>query len=297
MKIAITGASGLVGSALTRSLDQRGITPLTLVRRKSRGPLEIPWDPKSGRLEDARLEGLSAVVHLAGENIAGGRWTEARKRRIRESRVQGTRVLAEALAELEDSPRALICASAMGFYGANRGDEQLAEDAAAGADFLASVCQEWEAAAQAARDEGIRVVHLRFGVILSPRGGALKLMLPAFRWGGGGVLGDGSQWMSWLHLDDAVGIIEHALKDELLSGAVNAASPNPVTNREFTKTLGRVLRRPTVLPLPAAALKLALGEMGESTLLGSLRLEPRNLRQSGYSFRFPDLEPALRDLV
>ena len=297
MKIAVTGASGLVGKALVDSLLKRGDSVFPVVRRRPKDETEIRWSPDRGEIDAQRFEGLNAVVHLAGENIAGGRWSVDRKRRIRESRVQGTTLLAETLAGLKHPPRALICASAMGFFGANRGDEVLAEDSPPGEDFFASVCGAWESSADAARAEGIRVVHLRFGLVLSPKGGALKLMLPPFKLGVGGVVGTGEQWMSWLHLADAVGMIEHALDDELLRGPTNAVTPNPVTNRDFTKTLGSVLRRPTLIPLPAAVVKLVFGEMGEATILGSLRLRADQLEQSGYKFRFPKLEPALRDLL
>lgn len=280
MKILLTGVGGLVGSALTPLLTAGGHTITRLSHTQ-------PWP---------ELAGHDAVVHLAGENIATGRWTPEKKQRIRDSRVEVTRRLSETVAKLASPPRVLICASAVGYYG-NRDDEVLREDSAPGTGFLAEVCRDWEAATKPAVDAGIRVVNLRFGVILSATGGALAKMIPPFKLGLGGVVGNGRQWTSWIALDDAAGVIGHALADETLRGPVNVIAPQPVTNREFTETLGRVLRRPTMFPVPAFVLRLALGEMADALLLSSQRVEPAKLVASGYKFRFPELEGALRHLL
>ena len=294
MRIAITGAGGLVGAALVPLLTTGGDAALRLVRREPAADDEAHWDP-SGASAGGRnpLDGVDAVVHLAGESIAEGRWNDAKKARIRDSRVKGTDTVARLAAAAERPPRVLVCASAIGVYG-NRGDEELTEASAAGDDFLAGVCRDWEAAAEPARAAGIRVVHLRFGVILSTKGGALAKMLPPFRLGGGGVLGSGRQWMSWVSLEDAIGAVRHALDDESASGPVNVVAPVPVTNREFTKTLGRVLGRPTVVPMPAFAARLMFGEMADALLLASQRVQPERLAAAGFEFRHPDLESALR---
>ena len=294
MQIAITGASGLVGSTLVPLLTTGGHQVTKLVRREA-AEGEATWDPE-GEFDAAALDGIDAVVHLAGENIAASRWSEKVKDKIRSSRVQGTRVLCEGLAKMQNPPKVLVCASAIGFYG-DRCDEELNEESANGTGFLADVAQEWEAATQPARDAGIRVVNLRFGVILSPKDGALAKMLLPFKLGGGGRVGSGKQYWSWISIDDAAGAVHHALMTDSLSGPVNAVAPNPVTNGEFTKTLGRVLNRPTILPLPAFAARLALGEMADALLLASIRVEPKELRRSGYEFRQPTLESALRHLL
>jgi len=296
MKILVSGSTGLVGSALVSFLASGGHEVVRLVRgRLKPGVVEVPWDPQAGTIEAAKLEGLDAVVHLAGENIAG-RWTAAKKARIRSSRVEGTRLLAEALAGLKRPPKTLVCASAIGYYG-DRGDEVLREDSPSGAGFLAAVCRDWEAAAHAAAEKGIRVVQLRIGVVLSPAGGALARMLTPFKLGLGGRIGPGSQFMSWIAIDDLIGAIHHALTTEPLRGPVNAVAPRAVTNREFTKTLGRVLARPTIFPMPAFAARLAFGEMADELLLASARVEPAKLVSSGYRFRTPELEAALRHLL
>jgi uncharacterized protein (TIGR01777 family) len=294
--IAVSGASGLIGTALVQELNQRGHRVTPMVRRVA-GPGEISWDPAGGRLDPADLEGADGVIHLAGENVAA-RWTRARKARIRESRVNGTRLLSETLAGLRQPPAVLVSASAVGIYG-NRRDEPLTEASSPGdpSDFLVSVAREWEAATAPARAAGIRVVHARFGIVLSPKGGALKKMLPPFRLGLGGRIADGSQWMSWISLDDAVGAVLHLLSTDTLRGAVNTTAPEPVTNRDFTRALGRVLGRPTPFPVPAAVLRLVLGEMADSTLLTSARVLPSRLLESGYRFRYPDLESALRHVL
>jgi uncharacterized protein (TIGR01777 family) len=296
MKIVVSGSSGTIGSALIPELSSQGHAVTRLVRSKpEKEGAAIGWDPIGGTIDTAGLEGHDGVVHLAGENIAG-RWTAAKKAAIRNSRVRGTRLLAEALASLQQPPTVLVCASALGYYG-DRGDLVLREDTGSGTGFLAEVCREWEAAAQPAADKGIRVVHLRIGVVLSLKGGALKEMLTPFKLGVGGRMGSGQQYWSWVAVDDVAGAILHALTTETLSGAVNTASPNPVTNREFTKAMGRVLGRPTIFPMPAFAAKLALGEMAEQLLLASQRLDMGKLLASGYQFRYPELEGALRHLL
>jgi len=294
MKILVTGASGTVGSVLVPFLTREGHSVTRLARSEPK-PGEVRWDPAGGRIDKAGLEGHDAVVHLAGEPIAG-RWTQTRKKRIRDSRVQGTQLLSETLASLAQPPKVLVCASALGYYG-DRGEEVLREDSGAGSGFLAEVCQQWEAAAQPARQKGIRVVHLRIGMVLSPAGGALAQMLLPFKLGVGGKIGSGKQYWSWVSVDDVVGVIQHTLMTESLHGPVNTVAPNPVTNLEFTKTLGRVLRRPTIFPMPAFAARLALGEMADELLLSSARLEPAQLVASGYKFHHPQLEGALRHLL
>jgi len=297
VKIAVSGSSGLVGSALISSLISGGNRVRRLVRREpDRAAGDIAWDPAASRLDPADLEGVDAVVHLAGESIASGRWSEEKRKRIRDSRVGSTRLLADTIARLERPPQVLICASAVGYYG-DRGQECLSEEAAAGKSFLAQVCAEWEAAAEPARAAGIRVVNLRFGVVLAPNGGALRQMLPLFRLGLGGRLGTGEQYWSWIGIDDAVGAVEHVLANASLSGPVNMTAPAPVTNREFTAVLARVLRRPAWLPAPSAALRLALGPMADELLLASARALPNRLLDSGYAFRHAELESALRHLL
>lgn len=291
MRIAVTGASGLVGSALCARLDSKGNEVLRLVRRPA-GPGEISWNPDSGEIHAEALEGLDTVFHLAGENIAGRRWSPAFKERILRSRVDGTALLARTLAGLKKPPGVFLCASAVGFYG-DRGDQVLTEEDAAGEGFLAEVCKAWEAAAEPARASGVRMVHLRFGTILSARGGALAKMLQPFRMGLGGRIGSGHQWMSWIALDDAVGALLHLLESDL-SGPVNGVAPGAVTNRAFTATLAQVLGRPAFLPVPAMAVRLAFGEMGEALLLSSCRARPARLSESGFDFLEPDLGGALR---
>jgi uncharacterized protein len=294
MNVLISGAMGLIGSALVPELEANGHTVTRLSRSQS-GADTVRWDPSAGTI-DGDLEGTEAVVHLAGESIAQGRWSPDKKRRILDSRVQGTRLLAERISALATPPKVMVSTSAVGYYG-DRGDEVLTEESAPGADFLAKVCREWEAAAEPARQAGIRVVHPRLGIVLSPQGGALGTTLPIFKLGGGGKIGSGRQWWSWVALDDVVGSIVHALTDETVEGPVNVGSPNPMTNAEYTKVLGKVLGRPTVLPLPAPAARIMLGEVADALLLASQRMRPAKLEATGYAFRYPQLEGALRHLL
>lgn len=297
MIIAVSGSTGLVGSALVGALEARGHLVRRLVRHAVRdGDHEIRWDPDKGEIDAAELNGIDGVVHLAGENIAGGRWTESFKRRILESRTKGTRLLAETLAGLEMKPSVLVSASAIGYYG-NRHDEEVDELAPSGNGFLAEVCREWEAATEAAHDVGIRVVKLRIGPVLSPQGGALAKMLTPFKLGLGGVIGSGLQYFSWIALDDVVNALVFAVENESVVGPVNAVAPDAVTNREFTKTLGHVLGRPTIFPMPAFAARIAFGEMADEMLLGGARVAPRELIKAGFTFEYPQLEPALRHLL
>lgn len=295
MKIAVTGSNGLVGSALVPFLATGG-HQVTRVVRSAQGENDVLWNPDAGQLDADALEGHNAVVHLAGENIVARRWSTEQKACIRDSRVKGTKLLCETLARLRQPPRVLVSASAIGFYG-SRGEETLDEASARGSGFLPDVCSEWEAATDAAAMAGIRVVHLRLGIILSPKGGALAKMLTPFRLGVGGRIGSGRQWMSWIALDDVLGSISHALASDSVRGPVNAVAPNPVTNRELTKVLGRVLWRPTILPMPGFMARLAFGEMADELLLASTRVVPRALHASHYQFRHGDLEGALRHLL
>jgi len=302
-RILVSGATGLVGRALVAYLSAGGHTVVRLVRAGRDAapdpgvPTEsVTWDPAGGAAASASaFSGFDAVVHLAGENIAAGRWTAAKKARIRDSRVGGARALAEALARATKPPRTLVAASAIGYYG-NRGDENLIEASPRGRGFLAEVCEAWEAAGAPARAAGIRVVHLRIGVVLSPLGGALAQMLPPFRLGAGGMIGDGHQWMSWIALDDLLDVILHSIAEESLSGPVNAVAPHPVSNEEWTKILGHVLNRPTLVPMPAFAARAAFGEMAEELLLASTRVLPERLLAARHPFRYLEAEAALRHL-
>jgi hypothetical protein len=296
LTVAVTGTRGLLGSSLVPFLTTAGHRVIRLVRGRPADPSEVAWSAEAAAADPARLEGVDAVVHLAGENIAAGRWTEARKDEIRRSRVEGTRRLAAQLAGLRRPPKSLVCASAVGYYG-HRGPETLTDAAPPGRGFLADVCQEWEAAAEPARQAGIRVVHMRLGVVLSPAGGALAKMLLPFRLGLGGRIGSGEQFLSWISLDDAVGAFTHALQTPALAGAVNTVSPAPVPNKEFSRLLAKTLGRPALFPLPAALLRLALAEMADALLLASTRAVPTRLLAAGYRFRHTKLEEALRHLL
>jgi hypothetical protein len=292
--VAVTGASGLVGSVLVPFLRCGGHRVVEIGRSYATPTVDqLRWNPARGELDTTALEGIDAVVHLAGDNIASGRWSDARKRSILESRVGPTRLLAEKLAAMKRKPRVLVSASAIGFYG-ERGDTAVTEADAVGDGFLSDVCRQWEAAVEPAVRAGIRVVTLRIGVVLSARGGALARMLPPFLLGGGGVLGSGRQYMSWISLEDLVGLAHHAVVDDRLSGPVNAVAPMAVTNREFTRTVARVLRRPAIVPVPALALRAAVGEMADALLLSSTRVASTKLGDSGFVFRDADLETALR---
>lgn len=290
-RIAVSGASGLIGRALVAFLKSGGHDVVPLVRGGS-GP-GIAWDPMAGEVDGQALEGIDVVVHLAGENIAGGRWTDARKARIRDSRVMGTATLARAVAGLARPPRVFVSASAVGYYGhVAQGD--VTEDSPRGEGFLAEVCDGWERAADPARDAGIRVVHPRFGVVLSAGGGALERMLLPFQAGLGGPIGSGEQWMSAVGLDDAVGAVLHMIADTSLVGPVNITLPEPMSNRAFAQSLGEVLRRPAVLPLPALAVRALFGEMGQALLLEGAPVRPARLQRSGFRFRTPTLRETLR---
>jgi uncharacterized protein (TIGR01777 family) len=294
--ILVTGATGLIGSRLTQALEVAGHTILKAVRRAAKNDREVRWVPERSEIEAAKLGGIDGVVHLAGANIAGQRWSDAYKQEIRESRVKGTRLIAETLAKLANKPRVFVCASAIGFYG-DRGDEELAEDSSPGQGFLPAVCAAWENSCQAARDAGIRTVNTRIGVVLSKEGGALKSMLLPFKLGLGGVVGSGRQYLSWIAIDDVVRALQFSLAEESLSGPVNLVSPQAVTNREFTKTLGKAIGRPTIFPMPAFAARLAFGEMADELLLSSTRVLPQKLQAAGFSFAHPQLELTLRHML
>ena len=312
--ILLSGASGILGSALGQALQQRGAGVVRLVRRAAQSPGELSWNPAADSTSGkaigietmGRLEGLDAAVHLSGANVSARRWDAAYKREMTESRVTSTRVLAEAIARLKRPPKTLVTASAVGFYG-DRGEEILDESSTPGVGYLAEMCVAWEAATRAAVEPGIRVVHLRFGVVIGPQGGAMGRMMTVFRLGLGGRLGSGRQWMSWVSEADAVGIALFALglpgepgvmgAGTSLEGPVNVAAPVPVTNAEFTRELGRALHRPAVLPAPAFALRLVFGEMADEALLASTRAVPRRLLEAGYRFRHPTLAEALAAAV
>jgi uncharacterized protein (TIGR01777 family) len=309
-RILISGASGLIGSALIPSLESHGYEVVRLVRKGPGKSNEIQWDPMHP-IPPETVSGYEAVIHLSGESITG-RWTAAKKTRIRDSRVVSTRNLSEALSKCQNPPKTFLCASATGYYG-NRGDEVLTEESAPGVGFLPKACIEWEAATAPAANAGIRTVNLRTGIVLSCDGGALKQMLLPFRLGLGGRIGSGHQWWSWIHIDDFVAAVHHILENSPaevvgrrasppghsrgLSGPINMVSPNPVTNAEFTSILAKVLRRPAILPVPAFAARIALGQLADEALLASARVEPKAVLNSGFSFRFPQLESALRDLL
>ena len=297
MKILISGSSGLVGSSLLPFLNDNNHEVLRLVRFQPTAENEIQWLPDQNQIDLNSAGQIDAVVHLAGESIAD-RWNEEKKNKIRESRIKGTKLISDTISQLEQKPKVFISASAIGYYG-NRGNEILTEDSVSGDDFLARVCRDWETACLPVSDNGIRSVQLRFGVILSPSGGALAKMLPVFRLGQGGKLGHGRQYMSWVSLEDVTNIIDHVLRTDTLHGPVNVVAPNPVTNSEFTNTLGRVLRRPTIVPgfLGQLATSVLFGQMSEALLLASQRVEPTRLNDSGYNFQYQTLESALRQIL
>ncbi len=296
MRVLVSGAGGLIGSALIPVLNAAGHSVVRLVRTPPHmAEAKVHWDPKAGRLDRGKLAGIDAVVHLAGENVAG-RWTEQKKAEIRESRVAGTRLLAEVVAALKDPPKVFACASAVGYYG-DRGDELLTEESPAGTGFLPDVCKEWEVACEPARARGLRVVNLRFGIVLSQHEGALAKMLNPFRLGAGGRIGSGRQWWSWITAGDAATAILFTVENEQPTGPINIVSPYAVTNREFTKTLGRVLRRPTIAPMPAFVARAAFGEMADALLLASARAAPLVLMEGGFKFEHPRIEPALAALL
>lgn len=293
-KVLVSGSSGLIGSALVTALSAAGNNVNRLVRANPTAPDQLSWNPTEP-LAPESVSGFDAVIHLAGESIAA-RWTEAKKRRIIDSRVPATQRLAETLAKASQPPGVFICASAIGYYG-DRGDEILSEDSPSGEGFAAELCRQWEAAAQSVTNAGIRHVQIRAGIVLSASGGALAKMLPPFRMGLGGNVGNGRQWMSWIDLRDVVGAIQHLLTAESIRGPVNMVSPNPVPNAEFTKTLASALHRPAIFPMPAFAARLAFGQMADELLLASQRVEPSKLVSNGYKFRRPDLRSALEDIL
>ncbi|HLL99616.1 MAG TPA: TIGR01777 family oxidoreductase [Pyrinomonadaceae bacterium] len=298
MKILISGASGLVGTHLIPTLKAKGHEIFRLVRKTPQAADEIQWNSETGfsDAERAKLENFNAVVHLAGDNVASENWSEEKKRKIRDSRVNGTRVLVEALKSLKNPPPVLVSASAIGYYG-DREDEILTEDSAKGKGFFPEICDAWETEAEKAEAFGARVVMPRIGIVLAKDGGALEKMLTPFKFGVGGRLGGGKQWMSWIVLEDLIRIIHLSLENEKLRGAINAVAPNPVTNEEFTKTFGRVLHRPAILPVPEFAVKLMFGEMGETLLLQGARVLPERLLENGFEFKFTNLEEAMKAVL
>jgi len=294
MKVAVAGASGFIGSALVRRLEADGHRVVRLVRRTAERPDEVAWHPSSSEIEQwDRLEGVEAIVNLTGANLAAGRWTDERREELRRSRIEGTRTLVAVVAHMNHHPRAFVCASAVGFYG-DRGEEELSEASGAGQGFLADLCHAWEEEARIAESVGVRTVLLRMGLVLGPGGGVLAKMLPAFRAGVGGRLGSGRQWVSWIALEDLLAVIGHVLADGRLAGPVNAVAPGPVRNVEFADTLGGVLGRPALLPVPAVMLRTLFGSMADEALLASARVRPQRLLEAGFAFRHADLAGALR---
>lgn len=295
MKVAVTGSSGLIGSSLVSFLSKKDVT-VSRILRENPEDNEISWKPEGGDWDSAFAGGIDGIVHLAGENIASGRWTNAKKDEIRNSRIEGTKKLCEHILKLPTPPSVFVCASAIGYYG-DRGMEFLNEGSPRGSGFLPDVCLGWEEAAETISKAGIRVVNVRFGIVLSKDGGALAKMLTPFKMGMGGKIGSGTQYMSWVAIDDVTGAIYHTLVTDSLKGAVNVTAPNPVTNKEFTNTLGKVLNRPTVMPMPAFAARLAFGEMANDLLLASTKVAPKRLSDSGYEFQYPELKNALKHVL
>lgn len=297
MRVLITGGKGFLGSRLAALLTKNGHQINFLTRRPNPGSAQdIYWNPEENQLDPKLIEGFEAVIHLAGDSIAAGRWTSAKKDRIRNSRVHGTRILSQALAKQFHPPKTFITASAIGFYG-HRGDEPLSEASLKGTGFLSDVCFEWEAAADTAKDKGIRVAHARIGIVLGPGGGALAKMLLPFKMGMGGKLGSGEQFMSWVSVDDVIRALDFSLTHQNIRGPFNVTAPTPVTNEEFTKTLGKVLHRPTILPAPGFGLRLLLGEMADALLLSSTRVYPSKLEDAGFKFTYSNLETALQSIL
>lgn len=292
----ITGASGLIGKALQASMAGSDDDLLLASRKAGDNDDRIQWTVEEGFTETDRLEGLNAVIHLAGENISGLRWTDEKKKAIRDSRVIGTRNVVEAISKLKVKPKVLVTSSAIGYYG-ECGDEEVTESSMPGDDFLAEVAKAWETESRRAEDAGVRTVLLRTGIVLSKDGGALGTMLLPFKLGVGGVIGSGRQWMSWISIDDHVRVIRHVIENESIRGAVNSVAPGPVTNEQFTKILGEVLYRPTILPLPSFAVSMLFGEMGDALLLSSTRVVPKRLLDSGFEFKYPDLKSALEHIL
>ena len=294
LNILVSGASGPIGSALVSALTAAGHRVSRLVRRPPAGPGEVQWNPMQA-VPPEKVSGYDAVVHLSGESIAS-HWDQKKRQAIRDSRIISTRHVAQALAQCAAKPRVLITASAIGYYG-NRGQEMLTENSTPGYNFLGMVCREWEKATEPAKEAGIRTVQLRIGIMLSLAGGALKQMVKPFRFGLGGIIGNGKQYWSWVAIEDVVGAMQHALTHEGLSGPVNVVSPNPVSNIEFTRAIAQVVRRPALFPLPPFAVRLFFGQMGEELMLASARVLPTKLEASGYKFRYPELKPALVDIL
>ncbi len=295
MKIAIAGASGLVGSAFIASVEEDGAEITRMVRDSAKAG-EIEWHPNQDGIDPQRLEGFDVIINLAGENVAEGRWTDEKKRRIHDSRVNGTHLIAETIARLAHKPRVFLCASATGIYG-DRPDETLDEHSESGGGFLAGVCREWEKATEPAAKAGVRTVNLRLGPVLAPHGGMMEKMLTPFKMGLGGKIGSGKQYISWVAIDDVVKAMKLALNDETIRGPVNIVSPNPVTNEEFTRGLGDALSRPTMMAVPAFAARLAFGEMADEMLLASQRVIPKRLNDAGFKFEYPNLDAALRKYI
>ncbi len=293
MKILISGASGFLGSALVDDLSGRSHRVVRLVRSEPTSEDEARWKPYEGELQAGAFDGVDTLIHLSGENIFSIRWTEKKKKAIRDSRIKTTRFLCERLCEMEHPPKTWLCASAIGFYG-DRGDERCDEDSEPGGGFFGTLCRDWEAETVPAQERGIRVVNLRFGLVMSSEGGMLPMLLKQFKFGLGGVVGSGDQFMSWVAIQDVLGAVNHVLVCENVEGPVNIVSPNPVTNREFTKTLGRIVSRPTIMHAPAFAMRLVSGEFADEALLASTRVYPKRLLDSGYTFAMPELEGALR---